>query len=700
MAFITLSSINTGIVPIDDNWALQYLRLLFGPQLLGMQSDGYIPLLVLVSGALAPLYLSILLFMFMYIGGQGVVKTAMEGEFLGRRWNSIGVPAVMMLCVILLTPVPSQNGVCMGQYLYVRILKLGSNLADIIMVTTTNADKMTKTKTNVLDDTGKAMMLSNVVDRRLSGFMPVMICSEELLQAGFNKRTDYPALLKDVCKVPGEMLNYFGAPAEPATQNYNVQYKQEIFCYKQAFDELQLKHGAFVNVNKTLELYKSKIGPAWRNIVDNASICMVNGLKVTDSSFFSFLNSRPTNHGWASFANFGSQLNDASATYEAQFDYSPVPIIDTVKLGSSTSAVQTRNNINTLVSGFNATAIPDRQNAMRGVLQATGRSELSLNNRNGPANLGVATVQASVGIIGAYKFLDRQSAEMYKRASDLDALERASNGADLGSARAYNSANKFTGFVTSIAEKPGRMLQSIGDLGRKFKTAFLAWKSAKIAKTAAAESVSGIPGISGIAKAANTLMDVTSVMIDIPAVQTLLMAVFWLMAAAPLLPNVIFALAIFLWLVRCATWFLAIPLATLIVAIPETNVGHSSWREALALALTPAVMVIIYIVSLMSMDLLISILFDGMFSVYIDKGTVLGIANFITDLFTGEALVRLVVFLMGMVIGLIFTSTFILKGADWLFNTIGLRGAHSDLGEMGQLQEKVTSRLMGVSKIL
>ena len=684
MAFITLSSINAGVISDPtQNWALQYLRLLFGPQLLGMQSDGYIPLLVLVSGALAPLYLSILLFMFMYIGGQGVVKTAMEGEFLGRRWNSIGVPAVMMLCVILLTPVPSQNGVCMGQYLYVRILKLGSNLADIIMVTTINADQMTKT--TVLDQNGRTAMLTNVIDRRLSGFMPVMICAEELLQGGFNKRTDYPALLKDVCKVPGEMLNYFGAPAEPATQNYNVQYKQEIFCYKQAFD--QLKTGVFVAANKTLELYKSKVGPSWRSIVDNASICMVNGLQVNDSSFFSWLNSHPTNHGWASFANFGSQLNDASATYEAQFEHTPIPVIDTIKLGSSVSGVQTRNNINTLVAGFNATAIPDRQNAMNGVIQATGRSELSL-NQNGPSSVAVGATQATAGVMGAYWFLGKQSAEMYKKAEDLNDM------------RVLESANKLDKFLQTIAKKPGRMLQSIGDFGRKLKTAFMAWKAAKIAKTAAAESTSGIPGVSGIAKAASTLMDLTSVMLDMPIVQTVLVSMFWLMAAAPLLPNVIFALAVFLWLVRCATWFLAIPLATLIVAIPETNVGHSSWREALALALTPAVMVIIYIVSLMSMDLLISILFDGMFRIYIDKGIFLGTANFITDLFTGEVIVRLGVFLTGMVIGLIFTSTFILKGADWLFNTIGLRGAHSDLGEMGQLQEKVTSRLMGASKIL
>lgn len=68
-----------------------------------------------------------------YIGISGVYRTAADGTFLGRQWSSFMVPGMVIACVILMSPIPSKNGVTIGQYVFVRGLIFGSNFADFAL---------------------------------------------------------------------------------------------------------------------------------------------------------------------------------------------------------------------------------------------------------------------------------------------------------------------------------------------------------------------------------------------------------------------------------------------------------------------------------------------------------------------------------------------------------------------------------------
>ena len=73
-----------------------------------------------MSSALSPVYLGVLFAIMAYIGIGGTAKTAMDGEFLGRNWHSVGVPSFLMVCIMLLSPVPNQNGITLGQVIFVK----------------------------------------------------------------------------------------------------------------------------------------------------------------------------------------------------------------------------------------------------------------------------------------------------------------------------------------------------------------------------------------------------------------------------------------------------------------------------------------------------------------------------------------------------------------------------------------------------
>ena len=89
--------------------------------------------LVQLSIALGPIYLGVVLMILFYIGIGGLIKTATEGRFLGQQWHSFGVPAMFMLCIVLLSPVPTKNGVTLGQVVFVKGVVYGSNFADYLL---------------------------------------------------------------------------------------------------------------------------------------------------------------------------------------------------------------------------------------------------------------------------------------------------------------------------------------------------------------------------------------------------------------------------------------------------------------------------------------------------------------------------------------------------------------------------------------
>ncbi len=97
-----IDTVANGVTPIENNAALQALAKILGSKLILGSGDE--SRLVLLSAALNPVYIGLLFLILAYIGVGGVVKSALEGRFLGR-WSQVGVPGMFMLCIVLLSPV-------------------------------------------------------------------------------------------------------------------------------------------------------------------------------------------------------------------------------------------------------------------------------------------------------------------------------------------------------------------------------------------------------------------------------------------------------------------------------------------------------------------------------------------------------------------------------------------------------------------
>jgi len=72
--------------------------------------------------------LSVAIFIFIYVVVVGVLKTANEGEFLGKNWNSFWVPLRLVLGVASL--VPSSDGYSTIQMIVMWIVLQGIGLGD------------------------------------------------------------------------------------------------------------------------------------------------------------------------------------------------------------------------------------------------------------------------------------------------------------------------------------------------------------------------------------------------------------------------------------------------------------------------------------------------------------------------------------------------------------------------------------------
>ena len=125
-----------------------------------------------------------------------------------------------------------------------------------------------------------------------------------------------------------------------------------------------------------------------------------------------------------------------------------------------------------------------------------------------------------------------------------------------------------------------------------------------------------------------------------------------------------------------------IPLATVIIALPNTRAGHDIWKSALSIILTPMLALIFYLVSLFLFDQMYSSIFTWIFAPISDAsgGFATGL-SLLEQLFTGELIFRL---MMGFGVAIAVTmymSMMILKGPDLVTRSLGLSGSSGDLGQ-------------------
>lgn len=129
--------INLFAVPASDQ-SIYYLGQIFGyvGTILPIPSTGA----PLILGAMFKTFNSVILavgaLIVLYVTVVGVIKTAHEGEFLGRHWNQLWVPIRMVLGIAALVPTPS--GYSAIQIVMMWIVVQGIGAADAVWNTVLN----------------------------------------------------------------------------------------------------------------------------------------------------------------------------------------------------------------------------------------------------------------------------------------------------------------------------------------------------------------------------------------------------------------------------------------------------------------------------------------------------------------------------------------------------------------------------------
>lgn len=113
-----------------------------------------------------------------YITVVGLIKTASEGEFLGKQWNSVWVPVRTVMGIASL--VPTASGYSILQVIFMWVILQGVGAADQLWNTVINFWLVTKNITAGSVNTSPAN--ASAVKTAMTDLMKSMICEQSLLQ--------------------------------------------------------------------------------------------------------------------------------------------------------------------------------------------------------------------------------------------------------------------------------------------------------------------------------------------------------------------------------------------------------------------------------------------------------------------------------------------------------------------------------------
>ena len=718
-----------GVIPYAQNEALQNLGKIFGEQMLGVGSST--SRLVTLSAALNPIYLGLLFIILAYIGVSGVVKST-TGKFLGQ-WSSFGVPAMFMLCVVLLTPVPSQNSATLGQVVFVKTLKFGSNFADFTLMKVFDAAQAEAITYNLSSE-----QIPQVNDQMKGAFVMYM-CANQITQMGYGSRVNYFLLLKNVCGLPADMVGLYAtnytlgdkSRVDAINTGLNeitaatglklppqVQYTtatvvgytksmtpitQQLNCHFTQFDtyfrnqvpttlaatakltslipvaKIAGPNGTTVptQVSNTLLAYnKPHLGAMWPQALHESYKCILNpaiiGAQEAAKSTYTTNPDMavPWRSGWS---NAALAISDELDGYKSAMSKSKLPLSMEVvttpnvsQLGDSLTDKKNQSllssslsDIQEFTSGINNTPDQASQVLASALAAATSGTAMdwsrigatvllpvALANTNAMANAGPQTVAASAKLARASTFL--------------------------------NSLIGRT--VTAAPNALGKMSSSAAAMFAKASNLIEAWQK----KDKLVESVGGGGMLNPIGMAAKVINGIANVITPGPNTMMVLSILLLAVNVVVLLPQVILLVVMLIWMAKAAVWYMIIPLATVLIALPNTRAGHDIWKSAVAIALTPFLALIFYVISLYIFDQMYASVIYWVFEPIIrgsQNGIMSGIGSFLMQVFTGEIIFRFLAGISLIIATTVYMSMMIMRGPDLVTQSLGLRGSSGDLGD-------------------
>lgn len=737
-----------GVATPELNKAVLALTSIFGEKLIN--GTGAASMLVNLSAALNPVYIGLLFMVLAYIGIGGVIKTAQDARFLGN-WSSTGVPGMLMLCIVLLSPIPTQNGVTMGQYLFVKSLKFGSNFADYLLF------KVFDTAGQVAAQQTETYSLAQEhlpqVNTQMSSALLMYICGENLKAMGYGAKVDYFLLLKNVCGIPGDLHGVNAVSGfTPNYQSYFMLDKANVDAEQQSLNALaaaaglppiQQNYYTFDAVNQNAAVNGGKGSPAtqqlachfnsFKNHFGQLSPEVTAASKVSGFGIKSHTGPKPKQvnstvipvnipaleAAWALALNSSYQciLNSAlqgqikevytpteadtgaqnsGAPWRSGWVDSALSIQDSLEkyksVAKNTEFPLLMNSISNPDYARLGDTLTDKKNAQSLMKGSTEVYDFLMRPDNSPSKIADALAMArsqklaDSGGTGAAGIVMNNS-ELARMVA-IGALSTRINATNrlVANMNKAQQSSMLTKVFNSLLGKGATLIPAA--LGATSKVAVQAisrvhaaierkTKLEEIAKDAGSAQIAGfsVGKLFSIGKAVYNFIKPSAGMMAI------LSGIVIALNAIILLPQLILLLVLLLWMARAAVWFMIIPLATVIIALPNTRAGHDIWKSALSIILTPLLAVIFYLVSLFLFDQMYSSVFSWIFAPIVSaNGDFSGLA-LLEQIFTGEIIFRL---MMGFGVAIAVTmymSMMILKGPDLVTRSLGLSGSSGDLGQ-------------------
>ena len=735
-----------GVIDPASNVALGYLAQILGTSLVPAGAAGSAPVVSLVtqlSVTLHPVFWALLIIIVGYIGISGVYRTASDGTFLGRQWSSFMVPGMVIACVILMSPIPSKNGVTIGQYVFVRGLIFGSNFADFALKKAFEVNA-----TAAAAEYNHSAEFVKQINQQAKLALGQYVCGMQLTQMGYGARPDYFILLNKVCKIEWDtyepFIDYY-IPAKPgyatnqskAIQQINSAYGtdipitdvdkgfgvntirqngsegkrtvggKEVMCYYKAFKDtlnapLQseiataLKAAPLPGVepisglsagesmptiinSRQLNLRDTHIGGSWAPVLDQAYPCVVQALGSAAQEKYQEAagNQVPWRKGWV-YA--GQAIEDDLNSYSNAMKKSklvlnpginaPEPSLLNDTLQDRSNSVLLKNvldDLQTILHSENSKIdkVADDVAAKKLMAPEDARS-MTAARIAANAYLGYGSMVAAYGGVGSRP----NPGQLKGIASFMDTFV----------GKAGSATGAAGGAVANAFKTPGNMTKSVTRFVKKLNIIAAAAEKGK----GILGSVGGIPGVGSLIKLGVGV--VSAVLLPSEREMALLTMAVTVMNVIVLLPQVIMMVVLLLWLAKSAVWFMIIPLATVIIALPNTRAGHDMWKSALAIVLTPLLATLFYIISLFITDVMYDVVFTWVFAPMVNgdnsaMGWAKSAGSLLLQLATGELLFRVLAALGLFVAITLFMSMLIVRGPDLVARSLGLGGSSGDLGD-------------------
>lgn len=730
-----------GVIDPASNVALGYLAQILGTSLVPAGAAGSAPVISLVtqlSVTLHPVFWALLIIIVGYIGISGVYRTASDGTFLGRQWSSFMVPGMVIACVILMSPIPSKNGVTIGQYVFVRGLIFGSNFADFALKKAFEVNA-----TAAAAEYNHSAEFVKQINQQAKLALGQYVCGMQLSQMGYGARPDYFILLNKICKIKGDtydpFIDYY-IPAKPgyatnqskAIQQINSAYGtdipitdvdkgysvadirqrssdatrteggKEVMCYFKAFQNhlnvnlpndiaVALKAPSLPGIepisglspgesmptvinSRQIKIRETHIGGSWTPVLEQVYPCVIQALgSAAQEKYQEAAGTQvPWRKGWV-YA--GQAIEDDLNSYSNAMKKSKLvlnPEINAPEPSLLDDTLQDRNNsvllknvlddLQTILHSENSKIDKIAEDvAAKKLMTPEEARSLTAARIAANAYLGYGSLVSAYGGAGSRP----NPGQMKGIASFLDTMVGKS-------ASATGAAG---GAVANAFKTPGKMAQSVTRFVKKLNVIAAAAEKGK----GLLGSVGTIPGVGSLIKLGAGV--ISAVLLPSEREMALLSMAITVMNVLVLLPQVIMMVVLLLWLAKSAIWFMIIPLATVIIALPNTRAGHDMWKSALAIVLTPLLATLFYIISLFITDIMYDVVFTWMFSPMRTGDTWTSLGNLLLQLATGEIIFRFWVAVGLFVAITLFMSMLIIRGPDLVARALGLGGSSGDLGD-------------------